>query len=184
MRKSLKKIVLVATVSLLAMSTVIQAQTLSQAGKVEMTTSVVENGRGYGNQEQASSATGSSAKYTQYTQSLISNVEAGLLESTSLSDGSCYWQELRVLRFSGATDKSVYEDKLSYFDSYVEKKATQYDEGKLTAVNAMRVASVTGDEKYLDVLAHGYGGTDAFAYDKKAGTYAVDYILMALDLNN
>ncbi len=334
MRKSFKKIVLGATVSLLAMSTVIQAQTLSQAGKVEMTTSVVENGRGYGgagNQDksraedgvyvtvsvsidtrtpqaylldcygeairdrevyvkdtdhdgdidmtdlfasldslkvtdtkfsyttssygdfyedvlgistggwltyelngifcnwgtpdlydedvlevslyegytdggyfsvddmpsgypktrpseatdsQASGDTGRKAKYTQYTQSLISNVEAGLIESTSLSDGSCYWQELRVLRFSSATDKAVYEEKLPYFDSYVEKKATQYDEVKLTAVNAMRVASVTGDEKYLDVLAHGYVDTDAFAYDKKAGTYAVDYILMALDLNN
>jgi hypothetical protein len=121
---------------------------------------------------------------TKYLTQVALNVQTGLTGETSLSDGSCYWQELRALRFAKGADKDIFSAGREAFTSYVSSKEEQYEAGTLTAVNAMRVASVTGDEKYLDVLAHGYNGVDAAIYDEKAGTYAVDYILMCLDLND
>lgn len=118
--------------------------------------------------------------YSKYIDMMKANLEGSLVEGASLSDGNCYWQEMRILRNNDITDE-VYNARLPYFDSYHQQKVAEAEAGKLKAVNAMRDASVTGDEQMLDYLAHGYNGKDAATWDKAAGMYAVDYILMCLD---
>lgn len=118
--------------------------------------------------------------YYKYIDQMCENLESSFKADTSLSDGNCFWQELRILRNNDITDP-FYIDRLEYFEKYHEAKVAEAESGKLKAVNAMRDASVTGNEQMLDYLAHGFNGTDAATWDKKAGQYAVDYILMCLD---
>lgn len=119
--------------------------------------------------------------YSKYINMMKDNLIGSFKEDTSLSDGNCFWQEMRILRNNDASDE-VYVEKLPYFKkNYHETKVAEAESGKLKAVNAMRDASVTGDNQMLDYLAHGYNGKDAATWDKQAGMYAVDYILMCLD---
>lgn len=118
--------------------------------------------------------------YHKYIDQMKADLEESFDESTSLSDGNCFWQELRILRNNDISDET-YNSKIGYFDKYHQAKVAEAESGKLKAVNAMRDASVTGDEQMLDYLAHGYNGKDAATWDKQAGMYAVDYILMCLD---
>ncbi len=121
--------------------------------------------------------------YSKYIEQMKDNLQSSFTEEVALSDGNCFWQEMRVLRNNNSNDE-VYRDKLILFEKYHVAKQEEAASGKLKAVNAMRDASVTGDSKMLDYLAHGYNGKDAFTYDKTAGMYAVDYILMCLDNEN
>lgn len=118
--------------------------------------------------------------YYKYIDLMCENLEGSFTDNVSLSDGNCFWQEMRILRNNNITDP-FYIDKLDYFEKYHEAKVAEAEAGKLKAVNAMRDASVTGNEQMLNYLAHGYNGTDAATFDIKAGQYAVDYILMCLD---
>ena len=130
--------------------------------------------------ENNSENTSGSDGYSKYINLMKKNLNSSFLEDTSLSDGNCFWQEMRILRNNDLNDE-VYKSKIEYFDKYHQAKREEAENGKLKAVNAMRDASVTGDEQMLDYLAHGYNEKDAFTWDKTAGMYAVDYILMCLD---
>ena len=105
------------------------------------------------------------AGYHKYIDLMCENLEESFTNNAVLSDGNCFWQEMRILRNNNITDP-FYIDKMDYFEKYHEAKTAEAEAGKLKAVNAMRDASVTGNEQMLNYLAHGYNGTDAATFDR------------------